>query len=90
MLPSPGSIAEVRGLPAKIRLPLVIWRPSDVMDVAIRSTGYVLALQSKAVLASISLAQLWLSTSAKLVLTLLSSFGLLPNEYANRMKVSME
>lgn len=60
------------------------------MDVAIRSTGYILTLQSKAVLASISIAQLWLTTSAKLVLTLLSIFGLLPNEYANRVKVRLD
>lgn len=57
------------------------------MDVAIRSTGYVLALQSKAVLASISVAQLWLTTSAKLVLTLISLLGLLPNDYANYIKI---
>lgn len=57
------------------------------MDVAIRSTSYVLGLQSKALLASISLAQLWLTISAKLVLTLLSLMGLLPNEYANRLKI---
>lgn len=57
------------------------------MDVALRSTGYVLNLQTKALLASVSVAHVWLGISAKVVMMLLSCMGVMPNDYANRLQI---
>ena len=59
------------------------------MDVALRSTGYLLSLQSRAVLMPLSLLRLWLTAWASLLVTLLALLGLMPNEYANRVKVTL-
>lgn len=58
------------------------------MEVALRSTGYLLSLQSRAMLMPLSLLKLWLTASANLFVTLLALVGLMPNEYANRVKVT--
>mmetsp|Transcript_11510 Transcript_11510/g.34570 ORF Transcript_11510/g.34570 Transcript_11510/m.34570 type:complete len:215 (+) Transcript_11510:686-1330(+) len=58
------------------------------MEVALRSTGYLLSLQSRAMLMPLSLLKLWLTASANLFVTLLALVGLMPNEYANRVKIN--
>ena len=59
------------------------------MDVALRSTGYLLSLQMKAVHVPLSLARFWLTATANVAITLFALFGLMPNEYANRVKVRL-
>lgn len=57
------------------------------MDIAVRSTAYVINLQSKCVLVSFSLAQLALSRSFNLFLAILRVCGIHFNVFGDRLKI---